>query len=161
MKINKLNREYLSVWPTLATYCEERPGVSVWTLIDDGKCLGALVAEPGRVHHIYVPEEHRQGGYGEMLLSNFTADHREGALRAAVVPDNYPAVKLFLKTGFKIVGFNQGWDCNRYVMEFRSVRLVNMGGFISPIEHDVAGLVRCICPIEVLPVKVRQVNTPT
>lgn len=94
-------------------------------IVCDGNTAGYIIAdvEDSTCHIISVAvlPEYRNRGLGSSLLSSALAEcQRRGAKGASleVMVDNMPAIKLYLKFGFKIVKFIRGYygDKDAYLM---------------------------------------------
>lgn len=160
MKIITLTLDYLRNWPQVHEYCTERPSVQAFIGLVHYECVGIALHEPGRIHHIFIPEEFRNGGYGTHILNHIVGFHETGALRAVVSPDNKEGIRLFLSNDFKIVGFNRGWDDNQYIMEYKSPLLENSKSPNEELYTSLEHITRCVLPTEVLPERLVQANSP-
>jgi L-amino acid N-acyltransferase YncA len=160
MRIIEFTEEHLKKFPALAQYVAERDGLKVVGYVDEGQCVGAIVYNGARVEYVHVATDMRRSGYGETLLQHAIDKHTHDHLRASVETDNLPALQLFLKSGFKIVGFGHGWGDRRYVLEYHSGRLKPSPPMNQPMREAVAQLVDTVYAVEVLPVRVGQANKP-
>ena len=161
MKIITLTLDYLKSWPQVHEYCTERPSVQAFIGLVHSECVGIALHEPGRIHHIFIPEELRNGGYGTRILNHIVGFHETGTLRAVVSPDNKEGIRLFLSNDFKIVGFNRGWDDNQYIMEYKSPLLNKSADTNKSLHAEIEHITKCVLPMEVLPERVVQGNVPT
>lgn len=120
MKLINVSNNYLSKYPELKTHIDEWRQGQVFALLVDGEAVCIAVVSCGRIHHIYTPEAVRGASYATAMLSELVERVTfNGSLIAAVPPENIPAVKLFIKSKFRINGFNRTFGDKRYVLEYR------------------------------------------
>ena len=148
----KLDPKFTAKFPAYSEYLAERPGVTMYALLEEEDVCGIMLHEPSRIHYIHVNPALRRGGMATQLVHyaiNSLPMSPTNRLYATVEQHNRAALKLFLDCGFDVVGFRHGLKTPAYLMLYSPEPRPPVEIYHG-LDKEADEVMSCIVPVETI-----------